>query len=82
MGNRPRGGGADGEGGWSIPLPCLLRFIENPSPWNTPASPISPQRRLAKRCTAVPPPGIRPWRGSLNPGCGREPGKPLLKKDR
>lgn len=82
MGNHPHGGGADGEGGWSIPLPCLLRFIENPSPWNTPASPISPQRRLAKRCTAVPPPGIRSWRGSLNPGCGREPGKPLLKKDR
>jgi len=68
-------------GGMEHPLPCLLRFIENPSPWNTPASPISPQRRLAKRCTAVPPPGIRPWRGSLNPGCGREPGKPLLKKD-
>jgi hypothetical protein len=29
----------------------------------------------------VPPPGIRPWRGSLNPGCGREPGNPLLEKD-
>jgi len=51
MGNRPRGGGADGEGGggYGSPLPCLLRlwltvFIDYP---HLP-SPLSPQCRLAK----------------------------------
>ncbi|MDI3507204.1 MAG: hypothetical protein PWQ69_1184 [Methanomicrobiaceae archaeon] len=36
--NRPRGGGADGEGDGTSPAPCLMRLPLNGFRWNTPTA--------------------------------------------
>ncbi|MDI3506296.1 MAG: hypothetical protein PWQ69_276 [Methanomicrobiaceae archaeon] len=68
-------------GGWNIPSPVSCVSLKTPPPGTPP--PLQSLRngvsqKGARRCRH---PESVHGGGSLNPGCGREPGKPLLKKD-